>query len=163
MTVAEPLTKVNATVYLVHEYNACGTSTAGTWRTGADFGCRRPVVRDPGDQRNRHGQVAEEAPVSKRTLCAHFRTKNDLVIAHLQGLVLTGATLESLLDREDLSPGSGSLCSLTSSQRTRVQFADVRSSMPLRSSRTRRARSTPTPANRHCEWCAANRYLEPMP
>ncbi|MEU0936014.1 TetR family transcriptional regulator [Embleya sp. NPDC005971] len=49
-------------------------------------------------------QVAEKAPVSKRTLYAHFRTKNDLVIAHLQGLVLTGATLESVLDREDLTP-----------------------------------------------------------
>ncbi|MCO5995495.1 TetR/AcrR family transcriptional regulator [Actinoallomurus rhizosphaericola] len=49
-------------------------------------------------------QVAEKAPVSKRTLYAHFKTKNDLVIAHLQGLVLTGATLESVLDREDLSP-----------------------------------------------------------
>ncbi|TJZ98934.1 TetR/AcrR family transcriptional regulator [Actinacidiphila oryziradicis] len=49
-------------------------------------------------------QVAEEAPVSKRTLYAHFRTKNDLVIAHLQGLVLSGATLESGLTREDVSP-----------------------------------------------------------
>ncbi|KOG41151.1 TetR/AcrR family transcriptional regulator [Streptomyces decoyicus] len=49
-------------------------------------------------------QVAEEAPVSKRTLYAHFRTKNDLVIAHLQGLVLSGATLESVLTREDIPP-----------------------------------------------------------
>jgi AcrR family transcriptional regulator len=49
-------------------------------------------------------QVAGEAPVSKRTLYAHFRTKNDLVIAHLQGLVLSGATLESGLTREDVSP-----------------------------------------------------------
>ncbi|MGW9432682.1 TetR/AcrR family transcriptional regulator [Streptomyces decoyicus] len=49
-------------------------------------------------------QVAEEAPVSKRTLYAHFRTKNDLVIAHLQGLVLSGATLESVLASEDIPP-----------------------------------------------------------
>ncbi|MGH4029224.1 TetR/AcrR family transcriptional regulator [Actinomycetota bacterium Odt1-20B] len=49
-------------------------------------------------------QVAEEAPVSKRTLYAHFRTKNDLVIAHLQGLVLSGATLEGVLTREDIPP-----------------------------------------------------------
>ncbi|MFJ9407706.1 TetR family transcriptional regulator [Streptomyces sp. NPDC101393] len=49
-------------------------------------------------------QVAEEAPVSKRTLYAHFRTKNDLVIAHLQGLALSGATLEGVLTREDIPP-----------------------------------------------------------
>ncbi|MFJ5686327.1 TetR/AcrR family transcriptional regulator [Streptomyces sp. NPDC093099] len=49
-------------------------------------------------------QVAEEAPVSKRTLYAHFRTKNDLVIAHLQSLVTSGATLESGLTREDIPP-----------------------------------------------------------
>ncbi|GGR88618.1 TetR family transcriptional regulator [Streptomyces aureoverticillatus] len=49
-------------------------------------------------------QVAEEAPVSKRTLYAHFRTKSDLVIAHLQNLASSGATLESVLTREDISP-----------------------------------------------------------
>ncbi|MEV4000464.1 TetR family transcriptional regulator [Streptomyces halstedii] len=49
-------------------------------------------------------QVAEQAPVSKRTLYAHFRTKNDLVIAHLQGLALSGATLEGVLTREDIPP-----------------------------------------------------------
>ncbi|MFE0130944.1 TetR/AcrR family transcriptional regulator [Streptomyces sp. NPDC059037] len=49
-------------------------------------------------------QVAEEAPVSKRTLYAHFRTKNDLVIAHLQDLASSGATLESVLTREDIPP-----------------------------------------------------------
>ncbi|QIB47536.1 TetR/AcrR family transcriptional regulator [Streptomyces aureoverticillatus] len=49
-------------------------------------------------------QVAEEAPVSKRTLYAHFRTKSDLVIAHLQGLASSGATLESVLTREDIPP-----------------------------------------------------------
>lgn len=53
-------------------------------------------------------QVAEEAPVSKRTLYAHFRTKNDLVIAHLQDLASSGATLESVLTREDLPRGNGS-------------------------------------------------------
>ncbi|MWA08513.1 TetR/AcrR family transcriptional regulator [Streptomyces sp. BA2] len=49
-------------------------------------------------------QVAEEAPVSKRTLYAHFRTKGDLVIAHLQDLASSGATLESVLTREELPP-----------------------------------------------------------
>ncbi|MFJ6655837.1 TetR/AcrR family transcriptional regulator [Streptomyces sp. NPDC091377] len=49
-------------------------------------------------------QVAEAAPVSKRTLYAHFRTKNDLVIAHLQHLASSGATLESALTREDVPP-----------------------------------------------------------
>ncbi|WP_405656368.1 TetR family transcriptional regulator [Streptomyces sp. RK9] len=49
-------------------------------------------------------QVAEEAPVSKRTLYAHFRTKGDLVIAHLQDLASSGATLESALTREDVPP-----------------------------------------------------------
>ncbi|GAA4831098.1 TetR/AcrR family transcriptional regulator [Saccharopolyspora rosea] len=47
-------------------------------------------------------QVAEQAPVSKRTLYAHFRTKSDLVIAHLQDLASTGHTLESVLTREDI-------------------------------------------------------------
>ncbi|MFG2723206.1 TetR/AcrR family transcriptional regulator [Streptomyces sp. NPDC048416] len=49
-------------------------------------------------------QVAEEAPVSKRTLYAHFRTKNDLVMAHLQGLAGSAATLEGVLTREDIPP-----------------------------------------------------------
>ncbi|WP_043627818.1 TetR/AcrR family transcriptional regulator [Nonomuraea candida] len=49
-------------------------------------------------------QVAEEAPVSKRTLYAHFRTKNDLVMAHLHDLISSGDTLESVLTREDLPP-----------------------------------------------------------
>ncbi|MER6917441.1 helix-turn-helix domain-containing protein [Streptomyces sp. NPDC000594] len=49
-------------------------------------------------------QVAEAAPVSKRTLYAHFRTKSDLVIAHLQDLTASGATLEDVLNREDIPP-----------------------------------------------------------
>ncbi|MFD5463889.1 TetR/AcrR family transcriptional regulator [Kitasatospora sp. NPDC127059] len=49
-------------------------------------------------------QVAEEAPVSKRTLYAHFRTKGELVIAHLEDLVASGATLEGVLNRADLPP-----------------------------------------------------------
>ncbi|GHC78078.1 TetR/AcrR family transcriptional regulator [Streptomyces flavofungini] len=49
-------------------------------------------------------QVAEEAPVSKRTLYVHFRTKADLVIAHLQDLASSGATLESALTRADVPP-----------------------------------------------------------
>ncbi|MEU4656125.1 TetR family transcriptional regulator [Streptomyces sp. NPDC023723] len=49
-------------------------------------------------------QVAEAAPVSKRTLYAHFRTKNDLVIAHLRDLVRSGATLEAVLTCADVAP-----------------------------------------------------------
>ncbi|MFE6158161.1 TetR/AcrR family transcriptional regulator [Streptomyces sp. NPDC056486] len=49
-------------------------------------------------------QVAEQAPVSKRTLYAHFRTKSDLVIAYLQDLATSGATLESVLTRDDIPP-----------------------------------------------------------
>ncbi|MFF5437924.1 TetR family transcriptional regulator [Streptomyces achromogenes] len=49
-------------------------------------------------------QVAEAAPVSKRTLYAHFRTKDDLVLAHLRDLASSGATLESALAREDIPP-----------------------------------------------------------
>ncbi|MFG3256196.1 TetR/AcrR family transcriptional regulator [Streptomyces sp. NPDC048172] len=47
-------------------------------------------------------QVAEQAPVSKRTLYAHFRTKDELVVAHLHELTATGHTLESALSREDV-------------------------------------------------------------
>ncbi|MGV9279317.1 MULTISPECIES: TetR/AcrR family transcriptional regulator [unclassified Streptomyces] len=47
-------------------------------------------------------QIAERAPVSKRTLYAHFRTKDDLVLAHLQDLASTGRTLEATLVREDV-------------------------------------------------------------
>ncbi|MEU9607061.1 TetR family transcriptional regulator [Streptomyces sp. NPDC048057] len=49
-------------------------------------------------------QVADQAPVSKRTLYAHFRTKSDLVIAHLQDLASSGATLEAVLTCEDIPP-----------------------------------------------------------
>ncbi|WP_282086581.1 TetR/AcrR family transcriptional regulator [Streptomyces tendae] len=49
-------------------------------------------------------QVAEAAPVSKRTLYAHFRTKGDLVIAHLEDLASSGATLEGVLARDDVPP-----------------------------------------------------------
>ncbi|WP_329170953.1 TetR/AcrR family transcriptional regulator [Streptomyces decoyicus] len=49
-------------------------------------------------------QVAEAAPVSKRTLYAHFPAKSDLVIAHLRELAASGRTLESVLTREDLAP-----------------------------------------------------------
>ncbi|MVO85419.1 TetR family transcriptional regulator [Streptomyces sp. p1417] len=49
-------------------------------------------------------QVAEEAPVSKRTLYAHFRTKSDLVLAHLQALASSGSTLGGVLTRADLDP-----------------------------------------------------------
>ncbi|MER7397639.1 TetR family transcriptional regulator [Streptomyces sp. NPDC000151] len=49
-------------------------------------------------------QVAEAAPVSKRTLYAHFPTKSDLVIAYLRELAASGQTLESVLTREELDP-----------------------------------------------------------
>lgn len=49
-------------------------------------------------------QIADAAPVSKRTLYAHFPTKSDLVIAHLRELAASGQTLESVLTREDLDP-----------------------------------------------------------
>ncbi|MEU9634084.1 TetR/AcrR family transcriptional regulator [Streptomyces tendae] len=49
-------------------------------------------------------QVAEAAPVSKRTLYAHFRTKGDLVIGHLEDLASSGATLEGVLTRDDIPP-----------------------------------------------------------
>ncbi|MGW1996370.1 TetR/AcrR family transcriptional regulator [Embleya sp. NPDC001921] len=49
-------------------------------------------------------QIAGEAPVSKRTLYAHFRSRDELAIAHLQALVSSGNTMETVLTREDLSP-----------------------------------------------------------
>lgn len=49
-------------------------------------------------------QVAASAPVSKRTLYAHFPGKEDLVVAYLRRLSEAGLTVESVLDREDLSP-----------------------------------------------------------
>ncbi|MER7805068.1 helix-turn-helix domain-containing protein [Streptomyces parvulus] len=49
-------------------------------------------------------QIAERAPVSKRTLYAHFRTKDELVLAHLKDLASTGRTLESALTRKDIPP-----------------------------------------------------------
>lgn len=47
-------------------------------------------------------QIAERAPVSKRTLYAHFRTKEELVLAHLKDLASTGRTLEGGLVREEV-------------------------------------------------------------
>ncbi|MGF1344835.1 helix-turn-helix domain-containing protein [Streptomyces flavovirens] len=35
-------------------------------------------------------QIAERAPVSKRTLYVHFRTKDELVLAHLKDLSSRG-------------------------------------------------------------------------
>ncbi|RKT88684.1 regulatory protein, tetR family [Saccharopolyspora antimicrobica] len=49
-------------------------------------------------------QVAAAAPVSKRTLYAHFPTKDDLVVGHLRELVESGRTLEGVFDRTDLTP-----------------------------------------------------------
>ncbi|WP_248965085.1 TetR/AcrR family transcriptional regulator [Sphaerisporangium perillae] len=48
--------------------------------------------------------VAAEAPVSKRTLYAHFPTKEDLVLAHLDYLLRSGYTLLETLTRTDLTP-----------------------------------------------------------
>lgn len=47
-------------------------------------------------------QIAAEAPVSKRTLYAHFPGKADLVVAYLRHLSDAGLTMENLLEREDL-------------------------------------------------------------
>ncbi|WP_428964765.1 TetR family transcriptional regulator [Micromonospora fluostatini] len=49
-------------------------------------------------------RLAAQAPVSKRTLYAHFPTKEQLVVAYLDHLVHGGQTVESALDRTDLSP-----------------------------------------------------------
>ncbi|WP_233160247.1 TetR/AcrR family transcriptional regulator [Pseudonocardia sp. MH-G8] len=46
--------------------------------------------------------VAAQAPVSKRTLYAHFPTKDDLVLAQLRALAETGDTLHAVLTREDI-------------------------------------------------------------
>lgn len=48
--------------------------------------------------------VAAEAPVSKRTLYAHFPTKEDLVLAQLEHLLASGRTLLETLARTDLPP-----------------------------------------------------------
>jgi AcrR family transcriptional regulator len=49
-------------------------------------------------------EVAVGAPVSKRTLYAHFPTKDDLVLGQLQHVLDSGETLLGVLTREDLSP-----------------------------------------------------------
>jgi AcrR family transcriptional regulator len=46
--------------------------------------------------------VAAQAPVSKRTLYAHFPTKDDLVLAQLRDLAESGETLHAVLTRTDL-------------------------------------------------------------
>lgn len=46
--------------------------------------------------------IAARAPVSKRTLYAHFPTKEDLVVAHLEHLLGSGHTLVQTLGRTDL-------------------------------------------------------------
>ncbi|MFD7654777.1 TetR/AcrR family transcriptional regulator [Actinosynnema sp. NPDC059797] len=48
--------------------------------------------------------VAAEAPVSKRTLYAHFPTKEDLVLAQLEHVLRSGYTLLETLARTDLPP-----------------------------------------------------------
>lgn len=50
------------------------------------------------------GDVAAQAPVSKRTLYAHFPTKQDLVLAQLDYLLQSGRTLLDTLTRTDLPP-----------------------------------------------------------
>ncbi|WP_069166458.1 TetR/AcrR family transcriptional regulator [Nocardia altamirensis] len=47
-------------------------------------------------------QVAAAAPVSKRTLYAHFSSKDELVVDYLRHLLESGQTVEGLLDRADL-------------------------------------------------------------
>ncbi|GGP03496.1 TetR family transcriptional regulator [Nonomuraea glycinis] len=48
--------------------------------------------------------VAARAPVSKRTLYAHFPTKEDLVLAQLDYLLSSGYTLLETLTRTDVPP-----------------------------------------------------------
>jgi AcrR family transcriptional regulator len=48
-------------------------------------------------------QIAVEAPVSKRTLYAHFPAKDNLVVAYLRHLSDSGHTIESALDNRDLT------------------------------------------------------------
>jgi AcrR family transcriptional regulator len=48
--------------------------------------------------------VAAAAPVSKRTLYAHFPTKDDLVLAQLRALSESGDTVHTALTRQDLPP-----------------------------------------------------------
>ncbi|APU16414.1 MULTISPECIES: TetR/AcrR family transcriptional regulator [Actinoalloteichus] len=48
--------------------------------------------------------VAAKAPVSKRTLYAHFPTKEDLVLAQLDHLLRSGYTLLETLRRADVPP-----------------------------------------------------------
>lgn len=48
--------------------------------------------------------VAAQAPVSKRTLYAHFPSKEELVLAHLKYVVEAGHSVLTTLDRTDLPP-----------------------------------------------------------
>ncbi|GLY03205.1 TetR family transcriptional regulator [Actinoplanes sp. NBRC 101535] len=48
--------------------------------------------------------IAARAPVSKRTLYAHFPAKEDLVLAHLDHVVQAGYSVLAVLTREDLTP-----------------------------------------------------------
>ncbi|WNV84600.1 TetR/AcrR family transcriptional regulator [Umezawaea sp. Da 62-37] len=78
---------------------------------GKGRGARERVLVAATTLFQRHGinattmeQVAAAAPVSKRTLYAHFPAKDDLMVGYLRHLSESGATLEAMLDRTDLSP-----------------------------------------------------------
>ncbi|MER6991316.1 TetR family transcriptional regulator [Saccharopolyspora hirsuta] len=78
-------------------------------------------------------QVAAAAPVSKRTLYAHFPTKDDLVVGHLRNLVESGRTLEGVLDRSDLTPEERILALFTAPEADPIRgcpFIDAAAEFP---------------------------------
>ncbi|WP_346011156.1 hypothetical protein [Streptomyces sp. SID8358] len=74
--------------------------------------------------------------MSKRTLYAHFRTKGELVLAHLEDLSSRGTPWRECWCARMSPPGSEPSHCSTRPQRARIPCADARSSTPPRSSPT---------------------------